>query len=349
MTRRVTVGGVPIGGGAPVTVQSMTRTDTRDASATLAQIARLAEAGCEIVRCSVYDMDCARALRQIVGGSPIPVVADVHFDHRLGIAAVESGAAKLRINPGNIGGAANVAAVAACCKAHGVPIRIGVNAGSLERELLAQYGGPTPDAMVKSALSHVAMLEREGFYDVAVSLKASSARATVEACRAFAAASDYPQHVGVTEAGPPGGGTVKSAVAIGTLLMEGIGDTIRVSLSGDPVPEVEAGIAILKACGLRDAGVEIVSCPTCGRTCIDVAGIAREVERRLAHIKRPLKVAVMGCVVNGPGEAREADIGISGGKEGGALFVKGKPTRRVPEESLLDELLREVEELTGEM
>ncbi len=347
MTRRVIAGGVAIGGGAPVTVQSMTTTDTRDVGATLAQIAALREAGCDIVRCAVFDREAARAMRGIAGGAGMPVVADVHFDYRLGIEAVENGAAKLRINPGHIGGEANVAAVAACCRAHGVPIRVGVNSGSVERALLDRHGGPTPDAMAESALAHVAMLERAGFYDTVVSMKGSSVRATVEACRAFAKASDYPQHIGVTEAGTALSGPVKSAVGIGTLLMEGIGDTVRVSLSGDPVPEVAAGIAILRACGLRQGGVEVIACPTCGRTGIDVPGIARQVEERTRHITKPLKVAVMGCVVNGPGEAREADIGIAGGKDGGALFVRGREPRKVPADRLLEVLLAEIEKMAA--
>ncbi len=348
MTRRVTAGGVFIGGGAAITVQSLTNTDTRDVEATLAQIGALRAAGCDIVRCAVFDMDCAHAMGKIVPEAGIPVVADVHFDHRLGIAAVENGVSKLRINPGNIGGERNVAAVAACCRAHGVPIRVGINSGSVQRDLLERYGGPTPEAMVESALSHIAMLEKEGFYDIVISLKSSSVRSTVEACRAFTKASDYPQHIGVTEAGTVSSGVIKSAVGIGTLLMEGIGDTLRVSLTGDPVPEVPAGIAILKACGLRTGGVEIVSCTTCGRTSIDVEGIATELERRLAGIRRPIKVAVMGCVVNGPGEAKEADIGIAGGKGAGALFVKGRPPRKVPMDKLLDELLREIHALDTE-
>ena len=347
MTRQVMVGGVAIGGGAAVSVQSMTNTDTRDVEATLEQIAKLREAGCEIVRCSVYDMDCARAMRRIVEGAGIPVIADVHFDHTLGIAAVENGVSKLRINPGNVGGAANVAAVAACCKAHGIPIRLGVNSGSIEKQLLVKYGGPTPQAMVESALSHVAMLEREGFYDIIVAMKGSVVRNTVDASRAFAKASQYPQHIGVTESGTVQSGIIKSAVGIGTLLMEGIGDTLRVSLSGDPVPEVRAGIAILRACGLRSDGVDIVSCATCGRAGFDVAGIARDLEDRLAHVKKPLKVAVMGCVVNGPGEAREADIGIAGGRDGGALFVKGQPPRKVSMDRLVGELLQEIDKMLG--
>lgn len=345
-TRQVKAGGLAIGGGAQVSVQSMTNTDTRDVAATLAQIATLREAGCDIVRCSVYDMDCARAMRPIVEGAGIPVVADVHFDYRLGIAAVENGVSKLRINPGNIGGEARVEAVARCCLRHGVPIRVGVNSGSVEPQLLRKYGGPTPQAMVESAQGHIAMLEKHGFTDIVVSMKTPDVPETVAACQAFAKASDYPQHIGITESGTVRTGLVRSAVGIGSLLMQGIGDTLRVSLSGDPLPEIEAGLLILRACGLRNEGVRIVSCPTCGRTGVNVAAMADELEARLAHIKTPLRIAVMGCVVNGPGEAREADLGIAGGPEGGVLFVKGQKPRKVPTEHLMDELLAEINKYT---
>jgi len=340
-TRKMMVGGVPLGGGAPITVQSMTNTDTRDVEATSAQIAALARAGCDIVRVSVYDLDCVEAVRPLVDASPVPLVADIHFDHTLAIGAVERGIAKLRINPGNIGGQANVAKLAACVKAHGIPVRIGVNSGSVEKEMLRKYGGPTPQAMLESALAHARMLEDCGVGHIALSLKASNVRNTVEACRLAAAQCDYPLHLGVTEAGLPGQGTVKSAIGIGSLLLDGIGDTLRVSLTGDPLPEVQAGIGILRAVGLRDDHIDIISCPTCGRARIDVADIARRVEQAVGHLPLKLTVAVMGCVVNGPGEAREADMGIAGGDGAGALFVKGQPPRRI-EGDLAAALIEEI-------
>lgn len=341
MTRRVQVGAVAVGGGAPVSVQSMTNTDTRDVEATLAQIRALAQAGADIVRVSVYDMDCAKAVRALVDGSPVPLVADIHFDHRLAIAAAENGISKLRINPGNIGGERNVRALADCVKAHHIPVRIGVNSGSVEREILQKYGGPTPEGMLESALGHARMLERCGFYDMVLSMKASNVPDTYAVYRLAAERCDYPLHVGVTEAGLPGEGTLKSAIGIGALLLAGIGDTIRVSLTGDPVPEVRAGLDILRAVGLRRDHISYISCPTCGRTCIDVGGIMARVQKELADVRAPLKVAVMGCVVNGPGEAREADVGVAGGRDGGALFVKGKAPRKVQgdlAQALIDEV-----------
>lgn len=341
MTRRVQVGTVAVGGGAPVSVQSMTNTDTRDVEATLAQIRALAQAGADIVRVSVYDMDCAKAVRALVDGSPVPLVADIHFDHKLAIAAAENGISKLRINPGNIGGEQNVRALADCVKAHHIPVRIGVNSGSVEREILQKYGGPTPEGMLESALGHARMLERCGFYDMVLSMKASNVPDTYAVYRLAAERCDYPLHVGVTEAGLPGEGTLKSAIGIGALLLAGIGDTIRVSLTGDPVPEVRAGLDILRAVGLRRDHISYISCPTCGRTCIDVGGIMARVQKELADVRAPLKVAVMGCVVNGPGEAREADVGVAGGRDGGALFVKGKPPRKVQgdlAQALIDEV-----------
>jgi len=329
MTKVVRVGDLLLGGDNPVWVQSMTNTDTRDPIATGAQIKALAEAGCDIVRVSVYDEACALAVRQLVDESPVPLVADIHFDHTLAIKSAENGIAKLRINPGNIGGEQNVRTLAACAKMHRIPIRIGVNSGSIEKDILQKYGGPTPQGMVDSALNHARMLEKAGFDDIVLSLKASDVRTTVEAYELAARACDYPLHVGVTEAGLPGQGTIKSAIGIGSLLLKGIGSTIRVSLSGDPLPEAKAAWDILKALELRGSGVQLISCPTCGRTCIDVAGIARRVEEELKDIQKPLKVAVMGCVVNGPGEAREADIGIAGGKSGGALFIKGQAPQKV--------------------
>lgn len=326
---QVMVDALPMGGGAPVSVQSMTNTDTRDVEATARQIADLAAAGCDLVRISVYDEACARAVRPLVDRSPVPLVADIHFDHRLAIMAAENGIAKLRMNPGNIGSADKVRAVADCAKMHRIPIRIGVNSGSVERSLLAKYGYPTAQAMVESALNHAALLEQVGFHDIVLSMKASDVATTIAAYRLAHEKCGYPLHVGVTEAGLPGQGTIKSAIGIGALLVDGIGDTIRVSLSGDPLPEAQAAWDILRALNIRWAGVQLVSCPTCGRAGIDVAAIARRVEAELNDIRIPLKVAVMGCVVNGPGEAREADIGIAGGKEAGVLFIKGQPPRRV--------------------
>ena len=359
LTRKVLVGSVPIGGGAPVTVQTMTNTDTRDVAATLSQIRAMAAAGADIVRVSVYDEACARAVRDLVDGSPVPLVADIHFDHRLAIRSVENGIAKVRINPGNIGGEANVRKVADCLKAHGVPVRIGVNSGSIERDILAKHGGVTPEGMVESGLNHARMLENVGFHDIVLSFKATDVPTMVAACRLAAKACDYPQHIGVTESGTADVGVVKSAVGIGALLLDGIGDTIRVSLSGDPVQEVPAGLAILRACGLRRDGVEIISCPTCGRTAIDVEGIARRVRAETADIRTPLKVAAMGCVVNGPGEAREADLGVAGGRSAdgdrdgtGVLFVKGQPPRPIKGGDLaavlIDEIRRRVAQDDGD-
>ncbi len=328
-TRLVSVGRLTMGGRNPVWVQSMTNTDTRDVDATLEQIRALAKAGCDLVRVSVYDEECARAVRQLVDGSPVPLVADIHFDHHLAVMAAENGISKLRINPGNIGGEGNVKVLAACARMHHIPIRIGVNSGSIEKDILAKYGGPTAEGMVESALQHARMLEKAGFEDIVLSMKASDVRLTVDTYRLAAQKCDYPLHVGVTEAGLPGQGTIKSAIGIGSLLLDGIGNTIRVSLTGDPLPEAKAAWDILHALGMRTQGVQLVSCPTCGRTCIDVAGIAARVEKELSDIKVPLKVAVMGCVVNGPGEAREADVGIAGGRTGGALFVKGQTAMRV--------------------
>ena len=343
-TRVVAVGPLALGGDNPVWVQSMTNTDTADVPATLAQIRQLAEAGCDIVRVSVYNEECARAVRDLVDASPVPLVADIHFDHRLALLAMENGIHKLRINPGNIGGEKNVQAVADCARAHHVPIRIGVNSGSIEREILARDGGPTARGMVDSALNHARMLEKAGFGDIVLSMKASDVRLTIEAYELAAASCDYPLHVGVTEAGLPGQGTIKSAIGIGALLARGIGNTIRVSLTGSPIPEGKAAWDILRALNLRTQGVQLVSCPTCGRTAIDVAGIAARVEAELADVKVPLKVAVMGCVVNGPGEAREADIGIAGGKGCGALFRKGQEPVKV-EGDLAEILIREARKI----
>ena len=327
--KQVQVGPLLMGGGQPVWVQSMTNTDTRDVPATLAQIKALAEAGCDLVRVSVYDEACAKAVRALVDQSPVPLVADIHFNHALAIQAVENGIAKVRINPGNIGGERHVKALADCLKAHHIPVRIGVNSGSVEKDILRREGGVTPKGMVESALHHARLLENQGFSDIVLSMKSSDVRQTVAAYELAHRLCDYPLHVGVTEAGLPGRGTVKSAIGIGALLLQGIGDTIRVSLTGSPIPEAAAAWDILKALGMRNPGVQIISCPTCGRTCIPVADIAQRVEEELKDITVPLKVAVMGCVVNGPGEAKEADVGIAGSGKTGALFVKGQPPRKV--------------------
>ena len=344
-TRLIKVGGVPIGGSAPVAVQSMTNTDTRDALSTLAQIGRLAKAGCEIVRCAVPDDAAAKALRAICASSPIPVVADIHFDHRLALAALKAGVSALRINPGNIGSEEAVDAVARAAKEKGAPIRVGVNSGSVEKELLARFGGPTPEAMVESALRHANMLEKCNFYDIKISLKSSSVTDTIAAYRLMAARTDYPLHIGVTEAGTLLRGAVKSSVGLGVLLAEGIGDTMRVSLTHDPVREIEVAYEILRALGLRSRGPEVISCPTCGRTEIDLIGLAEAVQERLSGVEENFSVAVMGCVVNGPGEAREADIGIAGGRGKGILFRKGEKLYSVTggKDELLDALMKEIE------
>ena len=346
MTKTVQVGKLLLGGGNPVLVQSMTNTDTRDTEATLRQIRALADAGCDIVRVSVYDEACAEAVKTLAAESPVPLVADIHFDYRLAIRAAENGIAKLRINP-NIGGEARVRELADCAKAHHIPIRIGVNSGSAEKELLEKYGGPTAECLVESALNHARMLEKAGFEDIVLSMKSSDVKLTIEAYRLASRQCDYPLHLGVTEAGLPGQGTVKSAIGIGALLADGIGDTIRVSLSGDPVPEAAAAWDILRALNLRVRGVQLIACPTCGRTCIPVEAIARRVEKELSDVRVPLKVAVMGCVVNGLGEGREADVGIAGGKTGGVLFIRGQEPRRV-EGDLAEQLIREVRKMVGE-
>ena len=346
MTKEVQIGKLRLGGGNPVLVQSMTNTDTRDTEATLKQIRALAEAGCDLVRVSVYDEACAEAVRTLAAESPVPLVADIHFDYKLAIRSAENGIAKLRINPGNIGGEAKVRELADCAKAHHIPIRIGVNSGSAEKELLEKYGGPTAECLVESALNHARMLEKAGFEDIVLSMKSSDVRLTIEAYRLAHQRCGYPLHVGVTEAGLPGQGTVKSAIGIGALLADGIGDTIRVSLSGDPVPEAAAAWDILRALNLRFRGVQLIACPTCGRTCIPVADIGRQVEEALKDITVPLKVAVMGCVVNGLGEGREADVGVAGGKSGGVLFVKGQEPRKV-EGDLAAVLVREAREIAA--
>ena len=345
MTRQIQVGGVAVGGGAPVSIQSMLNTKTTDVEGSLSQIRALAAAGCEIARLAVPDMEAAAGFGKIAAASPLPLVADIHFDYRLAIAAAEGGAAKIRINPGNIGGEDRVKAVVDCCKAHHIPIRIGVNGGSLDKALLHKYGHPTPEALVESAFSHIALLEKYGFYDICVSMKSSSVPLMMAAYRLFAEKSDYPLHLGVTETGTETMGVIKSAMGIGGLLCMGIGDTIRVSLTADPVKEVLAAKSILKAAGLRKEGVNLIACPTCGRTKIDLIGLANRVEKALRDCKKPLTVAVMGCIVNGPGEAREADVGIAGGEDCGVLFVKGELKEKLPYDELLPALLRYIDKL----
>ena len=345
MTRQIKVGNVLVGGGAPVSIQSMCNTKTTDVEGSLAQIKALYTAGCEIVRLTVPSVEAAEAFGKIAEQSPLPLVADIHFDYRCAIAAAEHGAAKIRINPGNIGGEDRVKAVVDCCKAHHIPIRVGVNGGSLEKALLEKYGHPTPEALVESAFGHLRLLEKYGFYDTCVSMKSSSVPLMMQAYRLFASQSDYPLHLGVTETGTEYMGTVKSAMGIGGLLCMGIGDTIRVSLPADPVREAAAAKAILKAAGLRKEGVNIVACPTCGRTQIDLIGLAHRVEEALKDCKKPITVAVMGCVVNGPGEAREADVGVACGDGCGVIFLKGELKERLPYDELLPALLRYVDAL----
>jgi (E)-4-hydroxy-3-methylbut-2-enyl-diphosphate synthase len=344
-TRQITLGTVPVGGNAPVTVQSMCNTDTRDAAKTLDQIRHLEQAGCELVRLAVPDETAAKSIGKIRKGTKLPLIADIHFDYRLALEAVKQGVDGLRINPGNIGGRDKVSEVVRACRERSIPIRIGVNAGSLEKHLLEKYGHPTPEAIVESAFGHIRILEDLDFRDLKVSLKASDVLTTVAAYRLFSGRSDYPLHIGISEAGTLFSGTIKSSVGLGILLSEGIGDTMRVSLTADPVEEVRVAYEILKALKVRQRGVNIISCPTCGRTEIDIIGLAREVEQRLSHIKEPVTVAVMGCVVNGPGEAREADVGIAGGKGVGLLFKHGEIVKKFDEKELADVLVREVEEI----
>ena len=345
MTRQIHVGDVAVGGGAPVSIQSMLNTKTTDVVGSLSQIRALAAAGCEIARLAVPDMEAAAAFGKIAAQSPLPLVADIHFDYKLAIAAAEQGAAKIRINPGNIGSEERVKAVVDCCKAHHIPIRIGVNGGSLDKALLQKYGHPTPEALVESAFSHIALLEKYGFYDICVSMKSSTVPLMMAAYRLFAEKTDYPLHLGVTETGTETMGVIKSAMGIGGLLCLGIGDTIRVSLTADPVKEVLAAKSILKAAGLRKEGVNLIACPTCGRTRIDLIGLAGRVEEALKDCKKPITVAVMGCIVNGPGEAREADVGIAGGEDCGVLFVKGDLKEKLPYDQLLPALLRYIDAL----
>ena len=345
MTRQISVGGVKIGGGASVSIQSMLNTKTTDVEASLQQIYALRDAGCQIVRLAVPNAEAARGFAQICKESPLPLVADIHFDYKLAIAAAEAGAAKIRINPGNIGGEDRVKAVVDVCKDRAIPIRIGVNGGSLEKELLQKYGHPTAEALVESAFGHIRLLEKFGFYDTCVSMKSSTVPTMVEACRLFRSECDYPLHIGVTETGPVRQGLIKSAMGIGALLLDGIGDTIRVSLTDDPVEEVYAAKDILKAAGLRKDGVNIISCPTCGRTQIDLIGLVNRVDEALKDCEKSITVAVMGCIVNGPGEAREADIGIAGGDGFGMIFEKGQQVEKLPYDELLSALLKRIEML----
>lgn len=344
-TRQVKVGNVYIGGEAEVVIQSMTNTDTKDVEKTIDQIKVLYNAGCQVVRCAVLDEEAAESIKEITRLSPIPVVADIHFDYRLALKAIDNGVAALRINPGNIGSIDRVQKVVEKAKEKNIPIRIGVNSGSLEKHLLEKYGRPTAEALVESALGHVKILEDLDFHDIVISIKSSNVNMMIDSYRLIAEKCDYPLHLGVTEAGTEFKGTIKSSIGIGTLLAEGIGDTIRVSLTADPVREIVVAKEILKSLGLRKDGLEFISCPTCGRTKIDLIGIAQEVEKRLEGIDKDIKVAVMGCVVNGPGEAREADIGIAGGRGEGIIFKKGQIIKKCKEEDLVNELMKEIETL----
>ncbi len=348
VSRQIHVGDVPIGGDAPVCVQSMTNTDTRDWRSTVEQIKRVEDAGCEIIRVAVLDEQAADALEMIKRSIRIPLIADIHFDYRLAIRAMRSGADAIRINPGNIGGPEKVKKVIDLARERKIPVRIGVNSGSVEKDLLAKYGHPTPEAMVESALRHIRFFEDNDFGLIKISLKSSDVITTIQSYRLLAAKTDYPFHLGVTEAGTVVSGAIKSALGVGFLLFEGIGDTLRVSLTAAPEEEMFVAWSILRALKLRQRGVELVSCPTCGRTEIDLIAIVEKAEALLKHVKTPLKVAIMGCVVNGPGEAREADVGIAGGRESGILFKKGKRVAKVPEGELLDRLISEIERMTGE-
>ena len=345
MSKQILVGGVPVGGGAPVSIQSMCSTKTHDVAATVEQILRLEEAGCEIIRVAVPDMAAARAVGAIKSRIHIPLVTDIHFDYKLALECAAQGADKIRINPGNIGGEDRVKAVVEACRERHIPIRIGVNGGSLEKDLVKKYGGPTPEALVESALGHAALLEKFDFTDICISVKCSSVPVTMAAYRLLSERCPYPLHLGVTEAGTPSMGIIKSAMGIGGLLCLGIGDTLRVTLTADPVEEVYAAKKILRAAGLRQDGPNLIACPTCGRTNIDLIPMAEEVERRLSGCTKRITVAVMGCAVNGPGEASQADVGIAGGKGEGLLFRKGEILRKVPQEELVDALMAEIDRL----
>ena len=341
-TKSISIGNIKVGGRAPISVQSMTKTDTRDAAATISQIHELEEAGCEIIRVAVPDENAAQKLKEIKNRIAIPLIADIHFNHKLALMAIDAGVDGLRINPGNIGEKRKVAEVVKKASTHSIPIRIGVNAGSLEKDLLKKYGHPSPPALVASALRNIKLLESFGFDLIKVSLKASDVLSTVKAYRLIASKTHYPLHIGITEAGPLLRGAIKSSLGMGILLAEGIGDTIRVSLTAPPIEEVKVGYAILQALKLRRFGPEIISCPTCGRCEVSIERIVQELENRISHLKKSITIAVMGCVVNGPGEAREADIGIAGGKSSGLLFKKGKPLGKVPAQNLVDRLIEEI-------
>lgn len=344
-TRKIKIGNIYVGGDSPITVQSMTNTDTRDIASTVSQILRLEEAGCQIIRCAVPDMEASEALRDITKLIHIPLVADIHFDYKLALNSINNGVSALRINPGNIGSIDRVKAVAEAARDNGVPIRIGVNSGSVEKDLLVTYGKVCAEALVESALRHIEILDNLNFNDIVISLKSSNVLQMIESYRLISSKVNYPLHIGVTEAGTIWRGTIKSSIGIGTLLSEGIGDTIRVSLTGDPIEEIKVGKEILKAIGYNNEGVEFISCPTCGRTQIDLVKIAKEVEDRLQTLNKHVKVAVMGCAVNGPGEAREADIGIAGGNGEGLIFKHGTIIKKVKEEDLVEELIKEIENL----
>ena len=347
MTRRKTtqiaVGKVKIGSNSPISVQSMTNTDTADVKATVKQIKALEKAGCELVRAAVPNMEAAEAVGKIKKSIDIPLIADIHFDYRLALKVIDKGIGGLRLNPGNIGNKERIETVVKAAKDKKIPIRIGVNAGSLEKDILERYSHPTAEAMVESALRHIRILEDLDFHEIKISLKASDVWKTIQAYRLLAKKVDYPFHIGITEAGTIFSGTIKSAAGLGILLSEGIGDTLRVSLTGDPVEEVRVGWEILKAMKLRERGVNIISCPTCGRIKLDIITLANEIEKRLSHITKPINIAVMGCVVNGPGEAVESDIGIAGGDGVGLLYIKGKPAKKVKEEDIVEAIVREVE------
>ncbi|MDY3741095.1 MAG: flavodoxin-dependent (E)-4-hydroxy-3-methylbut-2-enyl-diphosphate synthase [Selenomonadaceae bacterium] len=347
-TRQIHIGGVAIGGGAPISVQSMCNTKTTDTESTVAQINALQAAGCDIVRLAVPDMAAAENLGNIIKKVNVPLVADIHFDYRLALESIRQGISALRLNPGNIGSEERVKAVVTEAKANNIPIRIGVNAGSLDKKLLAKYGGVTAEALVESAMEHVRILEAQDFYDMKISLKAHDVPLTLEAYKLMSETVDYPLHLGITEAGTARTGMIKSAVGIGALLAQGIGDTFRISLTGDPVVEVKVANEILKSLGMKEYGPTLISCPTCGRTEIDLAGIANQVEERLANITEPISVAVMGCVVNGPGEARGADVGIAGGFGEGLVFRKGEIVRKVDESVLVEELFKEIDAILAE-
>ncbi len=347
-TRKIFIGDVPIGGDSPITVQSMTNTDTRDIEATLAQILELEQAGCELIRVAVLDLEAAAAIRDIRSKISIPLIADIHFDYRLAVAAMENGAQAIRINPGNLGGPEKLGKVVDAAKMHAVPIRVGVNSGSIEKDLLAKYGYPTPEkptALIESALRNVQLLEELGFYELKISIKSSDTLTTINGYRQLSKKTDYPLHIGVTEAGGLIAGTVKSSVALGILLFEGIGDTFRISLTRPPIEEVRVGFELLRSLKIRERGPELISCPTCGRCGIDLFHLAERVEKFMQSMESPLKVAVMGCVVNGPGEAREADIGVAGGDGVGIIFKKGKLYKKVPETELLDTFMAELAEM----